>query len=96
MPRRSKSILARASKLRSESEPLRLTIEGNPEWRRLGIRMASDREAMVGGDYYVALDSESTKAFHARMKSIARARGGPPFAFVFLGHPSNIEPLQES
>jgi hypothetical protein len=93
MSSRSKPILARASRLGQDVGPLLIVIENNPEPRRLGIPMASNREATLGGDHYQALDSESTKTFHARLRAIARERGA---RMVILGHESNIEPLQEA
>ena len=45
-------------RLNRQEEPFFLTIQGDPEVRRLQhfglLRMASDREAMTGHDYYAA------------------------------------------
>ena len=37
--------------------------------------MASNREAMCGGDYFVAAPDERLETFRARLKKIARERG---------------------
>ena len=49
--------------------------DGDPESRRLGLPMASNREAMCRDDYFVAAPDESLETFHARLKKIARERG---------------------
>ena len=60
--------------------PYLLTIEGNPEVSELSTlglippdAMGSRRDAMIGDDYFVALDDESTETFHRRLKQIARS-----------------------
>jgi hypothetical protein len=87
----SKSLLARARKLNRQDGPLFLTIENDPEARRLGLPMASDREALIGEDRHQAAPDESTKDFHARLRKLVCDRG-KPYGFIILGHPSNIEP----
>ena len=59
--------------------------DGDPESRRLGLPMGSDREAMRGGDYFVAAPDESLETFHARLKKIARESG----VVVALGRLAN-------
>ena len=97
MPARSKAILARASRVNRRDGPIFLIIENDPEIRKLGLgpRMASNRQARIGEDYYQAAPEEATAAFHARLRKMVRGQGGPPFPFILLGHPSNIEPLKE-
>jgi hypothetical protein len=77
---------------------------GDPEVRRLqhfGLlpqgAMGSDREAMVGRDYYVAAD-ETTKDFHARLEKIALERSvpGQGVFIISLGHPDTPAPLREA
>ena len=65
-----------APRLRGSTELEVFLIVGAPEAVRLYPgRMTSEREAVFGGEYFAALDGESTKAFHARMAQIARDRG---------------------
>jgi len=66
--------------------------DGDPESRRLCLPMASNREAMCGSDYFVAAPDESLETFRARLKKIARERGG----VVALGHEDNSPPPRKS
>jgi hypothetical protein len=54
--------------------------------------MASNREAMCGGDYFVSAPDESLDIFRARLKKIARERG----VVVALGHEDNAPPPRKS
>jgi hypothetical protein len=94
MTARSKSLLARARRLNRQYGVILLTIEGDPEIRKLGLglRMASNRQAMIGQDHFEAHPDEPVKAFHARLRKIAQDRGA---RMVMLDHPSNVEPLKE-
>ena len=98
MPPNEKTMLAKARQLNREVGPILLTIEGDPEVRKLqylGLlpqgAMASAREAMIGDAYYAADAGETTGDFHARLKQVARERGT---LMILLGHKSNIEPLR--
>ena len=53
---RAKLLLARARRLSRQDGVILLTIEGDPEIRKLGLglRMASNRQAMIGGDHFYA------------------------------------------
>jgi hypothetical protein len=82
--------------------PIFLTIEGDPEIRRLqwlgqlpAGAMASCREAMIGDDHFVAAPDEATEAFHSWMRRIVIDRG-KPYGFICLGHPSNAVQLKEA
>jgi hypothetical protein len=86
-----RSLLARARRLGQSEGPLFLTIENDPEARRLGV-LNSNREAMIGDDHQVALEDETTETFHARLKQIARERGVP---MIILGDSTNAAPLKE-
>ena len=44
---------APAYRLRRQDGVFLVTVIGDPESRRLGLPMASNREAMIGGDYFV-------------------------------------------
>ena len=75
---RTKSLLTRARRLsRQDGGVFLLTIEGDPEVRKLGLgfRMASCRQAMIGGDHFEAAPDESTESFHWRLRKIAKERG---------------------
>jgi hypothetical protein len=85
---------------RQEGEVLFMTVVGDPEVRRLqhfGLlpqgAMASDRHAMVGTAYFEAAPSETTDAFHKRLKDIAKGRGSN---MIMLGHPDTPLPLSEA
>lgn len=93
-------MLERARRLGQDGEPYFLIIEGDPEIKRLQFlgqlpqgAMASDREAMIGEDYYAAGADETTEAFHARMCAAAKQCGA---LNVSLGHKSNITPPKEA
>ncbi len=81
MTRRSKTILAKARRLRGAERPV-VMIVGNPQVGRLqylgqlpaGV-MTSEREAVIGVTHYVAKPDEATEAFHRRMCRTARDRG---------------------
>ena len=51
------------------------------------------REALIGEDYYVAAADETVKAFHARLRMIARERKSMT---VILGDPENAGQLEEA
>ena len=50
--------------------------------------MLSNREALIGKDHFVANESETTEAFHRRIKDIAKGRG---VMFVKLGDHENAK-----
>jgi hypothetical protein len=88
---KSQSLLAIARRLNRSEGPIFLTIENNPEVQKLRLLMASNRQAMIGRDHYEAAPDETTEAFHARLRKLAKARGA---WMVQLGHPSNaLRPL---
>jgi hypothetical protein len=86
---RSKSLLARARRLNHKDGPIFLTIVGDPECVRLGLPMASNREAIIGEDHFEAASDEPVESFHERMRNIAQERGA---RVVMLGHPENVRP----
>ena len=55
--------------------------------------MASSREAMIGRDHHVALEGEATKAFHDRLRALARESG---VVMIILGDKSNAVPPREA
>ena len=80
MSRRSKAILFKAHGIRSERRVV--FIVGNPQVGRLrwlgqipANSMQSDREAVIGGEYFKAEEDEPTASFHFRLMDLARARG---------------------
>jgi hypothetical protein len=75
MPRRSKTLLDRAGRVSRVSPPVVMMI-GCPEATKLfPTKMNSEREAVIGTEYFEALDGETTSGFHARTRQIARDRG---------------------
>jgi hypothetical protein len=89
------SALALAKRLKRERQARDLSpvilIIGCPEACRLfPDRMTSEREAVIGVDYFAALDDETTKAFHTRLCRVARERG---VRIVSVG---SDEPVKES
>jgi hypothetical protein len=54
--------------------------------------MASNREAMCGGDYFVSAADESLETFRARLKKIAQERG----VVVAFAHEDNAPPPRKS
>jgi hypothetical protein len=93
MTAKTTSMLKRARRLRREDDVIFVAIINNPEIGRLGVPMASNREALMSGDYYVAGPDETTKDFHARLRMIARERGR---STVILGDPENTGHLEET
>jgi len=93
MTAKTTSMLKRARRLRRKDDVIFVAIINNPEIGRLGVPMASSREAMMGGEYYVAGPDESTDAFHARLRSIARERG---CTTAILGDEANAGQLEEA
>jgi hypothetical protein len=76
--------------MRRQTGPIFMVMVGDPEVRRLKdmgqlapLAMVSDREGMIGRDYYAAAPDETTEAFHARLKQIARECDA---FFIMLGH----------
>jgi hypothetical protein len=65
MTTKGKTLLARARRRSRQDGVLLLTIEGDPEIRKLGLglRMASNRQAMIGRDHFEAAPGESTESF---------------------------------
>ena len=90
---KAKSLLTRARRLRRKDDVIFVAIINNPEIGRLGVPMASAREALMHGEYYVAEEGESVKDFHQRLRSIARERG---CTTVILGDPENAGQLEEA
>jgi hypothetical protein len=95
LPRRSKSVLAKAHRLRGAVRPVILTFN-DPEVGRLqwlgqlpAGAMVSEREAMIGLDLFEASSDETTKDFHARMVRTAREWG---VFWVSIGY----EPAREA
>ena len=82
MGRRSKGLLDRTERLPSAASPAIVMIFGNPEVGRLqwigripaGV-MTSEREAVIGEEYFEAEPGEGVGHFHARICDIARERG---------------------
>jgi hypothetical protein len=100
MTTRGRSLIRRARRLNESDGPMFLTIEGNPEVSRLRTlghippdAMGSDRDAMIGHELFVALDDETTGAFHRRLRQIAKERG---VLMIELGHESNNVKLKEA
>ena len=92
-----KALIERARHLRHSGDVRLSTIINNPDFARLGVPMASDREALIVKpgprtgwrcEYFAAETGETTPAFHARLKAIARERGAKT---VDLGHPANAK-----
>jgi hypothetical protein len=88
----------RIAKLKREVTPpeenpvVMVQVSGNPDAGRVGP-MVSEREGLVGGEYFAASPDETTQQFHARLKAHYRqtkARG-----CVVLGHPGNAAPPAE-
>jgi hypothetical protein len=90
---KTRSLLARARWLNHKDGPIFLTIVGDPECVRLGLPMASNREAMIGEDHFEAAPDEPVESFHERMRNIAQERGA---RMVMLGHPENVRPQRRS
>ena len=93
MTTRGRSLVRRARRLNESDGPIFLTIEGNPEvsrLRTLGLippdAMGSPRDAMMGHELISAEPSETTEAFHRRLRQIARERG---IVMIEMGHESN-------
>jgi hypothetical protein len=93
MTAKTRSMLNRARRLRRKDDVIFVAIINNPEIGRLGVPMASAREALMHGDYYEALPDETIKDFHARLRSIARERGRTT---IILGDPENAGQLEEA
>jgi hypothetical protein len=77
MPRRSKAkaLLDRADRLTRSELPEVFLLVGAPEAVRLYPgRMNAEREAVLGGEYFAALDGETTKICCYR--PVARREGG--------------------
>lgn len=94
--RATAAMIKRMRRVRQIGTPRLITIVGDPELARLKfigqlapLAMASNREAMVGGELFAALDGEPTAIFHKRMLGLAREKGKP---WVFLGCPDNAVP----
>ena len=84
MTAKTASMVKRTRRLGREKGPFLVTIINNPEAVRLGI-LKSDREALMGDGHYEAAAGETTSAFHARLRKIARERG---YTTAILGDPS--------
>lgn len=96
MTTKGRSLVKRARRLHDSDQPLLVTICGDPEvsrLRTLGLippdAMGSPRDAMMGDELVVALDDETTAAFHRRLKQSAKEHG---VMIIMLGHPSNNVP----
>ena len=81
MRRRSKGMFDRMERLPGAAAAI-VMIFGNPEVGRLQWRgripagaMQSEREAVIGEEYFEAEPDESVRHFHARICDIARERG---------------------
>jgi hypothetical protein len=85
MTTRHRSLNRRARRLNESDGPIFLTVEGNPEAVRLRC-LYSNREALIGGDHFAALDGETTDDFHDRLRRVAKERG---CKIIELGHSSN-------
>jgi hypothetical protein len=88
--RKTKALLDRVDRLHDNSLPPVILLYNNPEAVRLGFCLQSEREAIVAGEITRAEANESTKAFHARLVEIARARN------VRLVSVGSDEPMLES
>jgi hypothetical protein len=85
MPHRSRAILGRVRRASRTDGPYLLVICGNPEAIKRGD-LVSNREALIEDDHYAAIEGETTKDFHRRLRVAARERG---VQIIELGDPSN-------